>query len=212
MALRLDIIGLRLDDSGGKSLVIQRAVIAFRIILNRHLPVASFRDFHPFQRAKPFDLGHMRRQFGAHTREPVIHRPCIRVEIDEQEATEILDRHLCQADVLAAKPLDGFDVGPGPQLPAKIIAPGVIGAGQDSGAAMSRDKLVGAVLADIVERIDRAIAVHHTEQGFPRHLEGEVIARVLQLRGVSGKLPAGRKQSPRFNFENRRVGVVPRLQ
>ena len=51
-ALWLDIIGFRFDNTIRKSQVIQRTMIAFRIILYRYLPVTLFGNFNPFQRFK----------------------------------------------------------------------------------------------------------------------------------------------------------------
>ena len=154
----------------------------------------------------------MRCQLGTHAGEPFIHWPRIRVQIDEEEPAEILDRHFCQADILAAESFDGFDVRSGAELAAKVITPGVIRACQDIGPPAALHQLVGAMLADIVESIDRAIAVHHAEQRFTRHLKSEIVARPLQLRGVACELPAGGEQATRLNLENRRVRVIAGIE
>ena len=154
----------------------------------------------------------MRQQFGTHPGKPFIHRSRIRIKIDEKETAEILDRHRCQANLLAAESLDRLDVRAGPQPPLKIIAPGMIGTGDHWRPPAALDKLVRAVLADIVEGVDRAIPVQHTEQGLAGHLEGEIVPRVLKLRGMPGELPAAGEQTARFNVEDFRVGVVARVQ
>ena len=64
------------------------------------------------------------------------------------------------------------------------------------------------MLVEIVESIDRAIAVHDAEQRFTRHLKSEIVTRPLQLRGVACELPAGGEQATRLNLENSRVCVI----
>ena len=61
----------------------------------------------------------MRCQLGTHAGEPFIHRPRIRVQIDEEEPAEILDGHFRQADILAAESFDGLDVRSGAELAAE---------------------------------------------------------------------------------------------
>ena len=56
MPLRLDVVGFRLHHAGCKGRMVQRAVITFRIVFDRDLPIATLRDLDTF----PSCLGALR--------------------------------------------------------------------------------------------------------------------------------------------------------
>jgi hypothetical protein len=144
--------------------MVERAVVAFRIVLDRDLPVAVLGDLDPFQRLEAGDVRHKIRQFAralAETTRPSAAHP---VEIGEDEAMEVLDAHRLRQISARFEALNGFDVGAGAQLARQLVAPGVIGADQQPGIAFARDQLMGAVLADIVETAQYAIAAANAEQ------------------------------------------------
>ena len=92
-ALWLNIICFRTYDAGRKGLVVKGAVIAFRIIFNRHLPVAGFREFQPIPAGGGGQsAAHAPSAAGEHL--GTIHPLAARSgQIDKQEAAEILGRH-----------------------------------------------------------------------------------------------------------------------
>jgi hypothetical protein len=50
-------------------------------------------------------------QLLAHAGKPLVHRLCIRVEVGEQEAVEVLDAHFAQADFAFVEARHNLDVG-----------------------------------------------------------------------------------------------------
>ena len=150
----------------------------------------------------------MRGKLLANARKPLIHRPRIRIEIDEEKATEIFGRHACQAYVITPKPFDDLHVRRTAQPPVKLICPGVVRTGDHPRIAASLDKLMRTVLADVIEGADLAIPTHDAKKRLASHIENKIVAGLLQLRGVSGKLPACRQQAAGLDLEYRRVGIV----
>ena len=192
--------------------MVQSAVVAFRIILNRHLPVTIFRYLYPLQWPQAVYLRNMSRQLCTDARKPLIHWLRLRVQIDKQEATEIFGRHFCQTNIFPVEPVHSLHVWGAPQTAVKFVGPGVIGTGNQACIAASRDKLVRAMLAYIVEGADPAVSAHHAEQRLAGHLESEIIAWFLKLRRVSGKLPARGEQATGLDLEYCRVGVIASIK
>ena len=209
---RLDVIGFGLDHALGKCLVVDRAVVAFGIVFDRNLPVARLGDFDPFKRREIGDLWHVVGQFPAHAREPVVHRGRIRVEIDEEEAVEILAPNFGQADFGFVEARDGFDVWPGAQLAGQFIGPGVVGADHDAGRAAARDQLMRPVLADIVEGAHLPVVAPDRKKALASDLERDIVAGVGQRVGMAGKLPGAGQQTLHFLRKDARVGVIARVK
>jgi hypothetical protein len=70
--------------------VVELAVVAFGIVLDRDLPVAGVRDLDPQGGVKPLEIRHERSQLALCLRVPLGHWPRVRVEVDEHEAREDL--------------------------------------------------------------------------------------------------------------------------
>ena len=203
---------VRPDHSSRECLVVQCAVIAFGVILHRHFPITGLRDFHPFQRLQPVYLRHMRLQRVAHPRKPVIHRRCLRIQIDKQKATEVFDLHRRQANILAAESGNRFNIRAGAKLAGQLIGPSMVGTGDQLCTASATDQLMRTMLTDIVEGLDAAITIHHAKKGFTSHLEGKEIPGLLKLRCMACKLPALRKETACLQIENRWINVIARIE
>ena len=88
LALRLDVIGFGFHHTCCECRVVERAVIALGVILNRNLPIAVFRNLYEFQGLKFSPVWHPFLKLRTGVREPVFHRLRIRIEVDEDEAEE----------------------------------------------------------------------------------------------------------------------------
>ena len=212
IALGLDVIGFGLDDAGGEGRVVEGAVIAFRVILDRNLPIAVLLHFHPFQRLQLRPMGQETLQLRPGVGEPRFHGGRVRIEVHEDEAEEDLRSDLRQANLGGIEARHGLGIGGRTQAPGQFVSPCVIRADNHAGRAFAADKLMRAVLTNVVEGADHAIAALDREQAFVRQLKCDVIARVLQLAGMAGKLPCAGQQPGLLHLEHLRVGVVARRE
>jgi hypothetical protein len=85
-------------------------------------------------------------------------------------------RTSAQADLAFVEARYNLDVGTRAKLACQLVSPGVIGADQHLAVAFARDQLMRAVLADIVESADDAVAAADAEQALAGDLEGEIVA------------------------------------
>ena len=208
VALGLDVVGFGFDHAGGEGLVVDRAVVALGVVLDRNLPVALFRDFHPLQRRQPVDFRDEGTQLFTHPRKPVIHGRGVVVEIDENEAVKDLRAHRGQADFGLGKVWNRADVRPGTELAGQLVSPGVVGADDQRGMTAAADQLVRPVLADVEEGPHLTVAIAQAEQVFSRHFKGKVVAGFGHLADVTSELPGSHQQPGALGRENLRVGVV----
>jgi hypothetical protein len=80
---------------------------------------------------------------------------------------EVLDAHFAQADFTFVEARHHLDVGAGAQLARQLVRPGVIGADHHLAVALAGHQLVRAVLADIVEGANDAIAAAMQNRFWP---------------------------------------------
>ena len=211
LALRLDIVGFGFDHAAGKGRMTQRAMVAFRVILDRHLPVAGLGNIDPFEWPQIPPIRHPFLKFRPRAGKPLLHRRGVWVEVHEHESKEALGAHFCQADRGFIEPLHRLDVRPGPQLPGQFIGPRVVGAYDHPRCPRAFHQLMRAVLADVVEYSDHFIAAPDRKQALSGNLEGLIRADLRQIRRVAPELPRLRQQPLLFDLKDLRVGVVARL-
>ena len=131
----------------------------------------------------------------------------IRVEVDEDEAAECLDLHLVEADVAGVEPLERLGMRRARQAAVQPIGPGVVGTHDPADGPFARQQRVGAVLADVVEGAQRAVAVAHDGNRMPGHLDGEVGTRRAQFLDMANPLPAARNDAFQVDAEPPRVDI-----
>ena len=135
VSLRLDVVGLRLDDPAGKSVVVDLAVVTLAVAFDGDLPVAVFSYFHPFDRLQPVDLRHEGSQLLADIGKPRIHRLGVCIKIGKQKAVEILDPHFSQANFPAIEAGNRDGIGTGAQRAVQLVALGMVWADDETGIA-----------------------------------------------------------------------------
>ena len=182
IALRLDVIGIGLDDAGGKRRVVEPAVITLGVVLDRHLPVAFFIDLDGLDGLQAVDLGNIGTQLGLNTGVPVLHRLGIVIEIDKNEPAEFLGAHRGQADLLSDLSGHHFGIRPTQKMPVQMIGPCMIGTDQRLLAlTLSFYQLMGAVLADVIKRTQNVLVVADTKERLSCDLKTEVIPELRHL-------------------------------
>ena len=67
---------------------------------------------------------------------------------------------------------------------------------------------MGAVLANIIKTIYRAILAANGKQIFSGNLKGEEIARIFQLACMACKLPRSGKQALALHLKNFWIGII----
>src|SRR5215469_1289123 len=93
------------------------------------------------------------------------------------------------------------------QLPVQPIGPGMIGAGYLGGAALSAEQFVRPMLADIVERAKRALAIPDDRDRLAGDFDRDEGARLPQFLGVADPLPRLRDDFLQINLMPMRVCV-----
>ena len=207
-----DVVALGPDDAGCEGLVVERAVVALGVVLDRDLPVAPLGHFDPFERLQRADVGHVRRQFLAHTGIPRVHRRRVIVQVDEDEAVEGLGTHRREPDGGRIEAGNRRDVEPAAEGAVELVGPGVIGADDGAHPASALQERMGAVLADVVEAAQDPVAAANAEQALARDLDGKIVARVADEALVPGKLPGAGEKTRALPLEDGRIGVVARRQ
>ena len=183
-------------------------MVAFGIVLDRHLPIAVLRNFDPFQRLELGPIRHPFFQFGPSIGEPFVHRGRIRIEVDEHEAKELLGARFTQADAGRVETFNRLDIGTGAQFACQFIGPRMIGTDDDAFGAGAVDQLVRAVLADVVEDAYFAVAPADREQALSGDLEGRIISWLRQFRRMASKLPRACHKALGFQTKHFWIGIV----
>src|SRR5215472_3940451 len=88
------------------------------------------------------------------------------------------------------------------QLPVQTVGPGMIGAHYLRSAALSTQQLVCPMLADIVERAERALAISYDRDRLAGDFDRNERARLPQFLGVADPLP-------RFRDDFLLINVMP---
>ncbi len=134
------------------------------------------------------------------------------VEIDVDEAAELLDAHRVEANRRGIEVRERLRMGRAPEPAGEVVGPGVIGAHDARRAPLAREELVCPVLAHVVERPQRPLPVADDADGPPGHLGRHIGARLAQLLGVADPLPAARKDRLLLEAEPFRARIRLRPQ
>ena len=122
-----------------------------------------------------------------------------------------LDRR--RAGVLELPLVEVLAVWHADQGALQVVAPAVPAAGEAAGAlAGFRHDAGAAVLADVVEAADAAVAAAADHDGLALALPDHVVAGARQVAGAADDLPAPVEHLPALGLEPGRVGVDTRVQ
>ena len=80
-------------------------------------------------------------------------------------------------------------MGRASQLTGQIIAPGVVGTGEESGLTLATHKLMSPVSAHVIERSQAALSVANHEDRLIGDLGGNVGTGLAKLLAVTHPLP-----------------------
>ena len=212
VALRLNVVGVWLYDTGSEGAMVERAVVALGVVLDRHLPVAGLWCIDPFQRLQVIDVRHEGLELFTHAGKPLVHGGSVCIEVCEHETVKYFDAYRCEADLFAIETGHRIDVRPGAQLAVQGIGPGVVRTDHFAGVAFATQQFMSPVLADVVETVQLTLPVAYAEKIFAGNGKGEIVTGFGDERAVAGKLPGAGQQSCLFQAEDLRISVVASLQ
>ena len=154
-----------------------RAVVALEEVVEDGLPVGLDVEGQAVGEGERVEVGHMGAEVGL---EPftLLGEGCrARIEVDEDEAAELLDANRGQAELVPVEPGHLLGAPRGAQPAVDMVAPGVIGTGDDLGPPGALQQLVAPVLADVVEGAQGAVLAADRDDVLAGGLDGRVVAR-----------------------------------
>ena len=182
-----------------------RQVVAFHEVLGQHLPVRVPHEAfveplrvvrHVIGPDQLLDIGEMRG-----------HRFCFGVERHHEPAKPFFAPQLWQTVMLLAEALVCIHGGRTAELAVRLIAPAMIGTGNDAAVAAAFENGGHAVQADI--RLAADLPIHATDhhQRLASEFKGDVVAGLLQGGGAANAIPFLAEDMRHLRVEELRRGV-----
>jgi len=203
-------ITIRVEQAGGERGVCVTAVVTLPIVFEGDLPVAG-----QFHGTAMVELGFAEargelRQFVAYAGKKRVEGGCRGVQIDQNQFAHFLNRDRRQRNLSRIETRHVFGIGRAAQATVEAVGPGVIGTGDgDLEYALALQQTMTAMLADIVEGAQYAIASAHDRKVLADDVAGEVGSRIGDVGPVAGDLPAAPEDTITFPAIESVIGVTP---
>jgi len=134
------------------------------------------------------------------------------IQVDVDEATELLDGEGVQADREWVEVDEVVGVWRQVEASVELVGPGVVLAGDLPDRALAFQQVVGPVPAHVAEGAEHAAGVADNEDRMVGHRGGGERARIPDLLDVADPLPGPGEHGVSFDIEPPRVGIGLRGQ
>ena len=196
-----------MSTSDDELLVRDVAVVALQEVVDDVLPVRAHVVAQPLGVGQLGDVGRPARDLRGQVGGLLRQRRGGGVEVDVDEAAELLDLHLVEADLALVE--GRHPVGPagGLQRAVEVVGPRVVRADDVARRPRPGQQLVRAVLADVVERAQSPVPAADHRDRHPGDRRRHVAARLPQLLDVADPLPGPGEDRRQVDGGPLRIGV-----